>query len=65
MKLCIKIIRNEQGGYTAVCPLLPGCETRGQTCEDAKKRMDEAVKGYMAAMNNFVPDVVQQEFLEV
>ena len=61
MKLSIKIIRNEQGGFTAVCPSLPGCVSTGMSPEEAREKLDEAIRGYLAAVSNFcTPDVVQE-----
>ncbi len=65
MKVSIRITRNEQGGFTAVCPSLPGCKSSGQTREEAQQKIDDAIRGYLAAMSNFVPDNVQHEVVEV
>jgi predicted RNase H-like HicB family nuclease len=64
MRVCIKIIRNEQGGYTAMCTSLPGCVSRGKTREEAKENLDKAIRGYVAAVGNFVPERVLHEVLE-
>lgn len=65
MKLCVKIYRSEQGGYIAECPSLPGCKTYGQTREEAQQRIDEAIRGYIAAMSDFVPENLEREIVEV
>ena len=65
MKLCIRIVRDEQGRYLAACPSLPGCVGRGSTRDDAQKKLDEAIRGYIAAVNNFVPEHLVQEVVEV
>lgn len=65
MKLSIRIIVNEHGTYVATCPSLPGCTTQGQTREEAQQKIDEAIRGYIAALSNFVPDNVQHEVVEV
>ena len=64
MKLTVRIFDNGQGGYTATCPSLPGCCCRGTTREEARERLDEAIRGYIAAVNNFVPENVVQELVE-
>ncbi|MCY2923839.1 MAG: type II toxin-antitoxin system HicB family antitoxin [Planctomycetota bacterium] len=64
MKLCVRIIRSEQGEYVAMCPSLPGCTSRGWTQEEAAGRLDEAIRGYVAAVNNFVPDQVEHQVVE-
>lgn len=64
MKLAVRIYMNEQGSFTAICPSLPGCCCRGTTHDEARSKIDEAVRGYIAAVNNFVPEMVVQETVE-
>ncbi len=64
MKVPIRVKENTRGGYTASCPDLPGCFSQGQTQKEACDRLDEAIRGYMAALNNFVPDKVDHEVVE-
>ncbi|MFW6133921.1 MAG: type II toxin-antitoxin system HicB family antitoxin [Planctomycetota bacterium] len=45
----------------ATCPSLPGCQSRGATREEAEHNLEEAIRGYMAAVNNFVPEHVDHE----
>jgi antitoxin HicB len=65
MKLTVRIFDDERGGFVATCPSLPGCCCRGRTREDAKREIDEAIRGYLAAVGNFVPETVVQDLLEV
>ena len=65
MRLTIKIKTNIKGGYTAMCPSLPGCMSCGETRDEAQKKLDEAIRGYVAALNNSVPDTMENEFVEV
>ena len=65
MKLSIRITQNEQGGFIASCPSLPGCTSRGETKDQAKDKLDEAIRGYIAAMSNCVAENVHHELLEV
>ena len=55
MKLYVKIWRNDSGEYVAACPSLPGCITTGRTSEEAKERLEDAIRGYLASVNKFVP----------
>ena len=64
MKLAVRIFVNGEGGFTAVCPSLPGCSCRGATQDEARARIDEAIRGYIAAVNNFVPENVTPEYVE-
>ena len=61
MKLRIHIVENDAGGFTAVCPALPGCTSRGETPRQAEDRLDDAIRGYIAAMGNFVPEHLDHE----
>ncbi len=64
MKVCVRIRHNEHGGYTAVCPSLPGCVSFGETREQAEQRLEEAIRGYIAAVSNFVPERLTHEVVE-
>ena len=66
MKLSIRITTNRQGGYTAICPSLPGCMSRGDTRDEARKNIDQAICGYLAALGDFFPEqfVRQAEVIE-
>lgn len=37
----------EEGGYTVTVPALPGCLSEGDTFEEAKKNIQEAVELYL------------------
>ncbi len=65
MKLSVRIVADEKGGYTAICPTLPGCMSRGSTRQEARDKLDEAIRGYFAAVNNFVPEHLPPEVIEV
>ena len=64
MKLSIRITADDRGGFTAVCPSLPGCISKGDSREEARQRLDEAIRGYFAALNNFVPEHLPSEVVE-
>jgi len=64
MTLHIKISHSENGGFTAACPSLPGCWSRGQTREEARRKIGEAILGYVASVNNFVPDNLMNRLIE-
>ncbi len=38
----------EDGGFTALVPALPGCISEGDTEEDALKNIQEAIELYLA-----------------
>ena len=64
MKLRVRILSNEKGTYTAVCTSLPGCTCEAATREAAREKLDEAIRGYIAAVSNFVPENLVQEVVE-
>lgn len=47
----IKIVLDEQeeGGFTASVPSLPGCISEGETAEDALRNIKEAIELYLDA----------------
>ena len=49
MKLTIVLEPQEEGGFTAYVPSLPGCISEGDTKEDAIKNIKEAVELYLEA----------------
>jgi predicted RNase H-like HicB family nuclease len=38
------------GGYTVVVPFLPGCISEGDTFEDAKSNITEAITAYLESL---------------
>ncbi len=42
LKYSISIIPEEQGGFTALIPDLPGCMTQGETIEEVVINIEEA-----------------------
>ncbi len=45
MKLKAVVHEAEEGGYWAEVPAIPGCATQGETLEELKKNLHEAVEG--------------------
>ena len=39
----------EEGGFWAEVPALPGCVTQGETMEELKRNLTEAVEGWLLA----------------
>lgn len=52
MKLTIVLEPQEEGGFTAYVPSLPGCISEGETKEEAVKNIKEAIELYMEADTN-------------
>jgi len=60
MKLCIRVRQNVTGVFIASCPSLPGCISCGQTELQAREKLQEAILGYLASVNDFVPSEIQE-----
>jgi len=63
MKIAVKIIKDQDGKYRASCPALPGCCVRGDSYDDAKNRIDEAVRGYLGSLNVALPKETDRDLL--
>jgi predicted RNase H-like HicB family nuclease len=48
----VLIYPGEDGYWVAECPSLPGCISQGQTKEEAITNIREAIKGYVAALED-------------
>ena len=42
----------EEGGYTVYVPALPGCVTEGDTLEEAKRMIAEAMELYLESLRD-------------
>lgn len=40
----------EEGGYVAFCPALPGLVTEGDTYDEVRTRVEEAIAGYLESL---------------
>jgi len=44
------IDREEDGGYHAFCPALPGCHTQGDTYDEVIENIKDAIKLYLESL---------------
>jgi predicted RNase H-like HicB family nuclease len=44
MRFPVVIYREETGGFSLVCPSLPGCHSQGETLEEALSNIREAIE---------------------
>jgi len=51
----------EEGGYVASVPSLPGCLTQGDTFEESVKMVKDAIKGYLAVLNEEKQEVPKEK----
>jgi len=43
MRFPVVIYREETGGFSVVCPSLPGCHSQGETLDEALANVREAI----------------------
>ena len=47
MRLKVVFEPSEEGGYTVVVPALPGCISEGDTLEEARRNIREAIELFL------------------
>jgi predicted RNase H-like HicB family nuclease len=47
MRLKVVFEPSDEGGYTAYVPALPGCVSEGDTLDEARENIREAIELYM------------------
>jgi predicted RNase H-like HicB family nuclease len=52
----------EDGYWLAECPSLPGCVSQGATKEEATQNIREAIRGYIAALEDDGLPVPEERF---
>jgi predicted RNase H-like HicB family nuclease len=46
------ILEKDDDGYYAYCPELPGCQSEGDTLEEVKTNIQEAVELYLETLDD-------------
>jgi predicted RNase H-like HicB family nuclease len=64
MKLKV-IVHEEDGGYWAEVPALPGCATQGETFEELLANLYEAVEVWLDEQAGPVPEGGEARVLEI
>ena len=65
MKLKVIVHDDEEGGYWAEVPALPGCATQGETFEELLANLYEAVEGCLAVDIAVSPSLATGRILEI
>lgn len=60
MKYKILLEKSEEG-YSVSCPGLPGCWSQGETEEEALENIQDAIKEYLAAIEEMFGDADVRE----
>ena len=63
MKLTIILEPQEEGGFTAYVPSLPGCISQGETKEESVKNIKEAIELYLEADTNEIIDFTGEKVI--
>jgi predicted RNase H-like HicB family nuclease len=48
------VLHESEEGFSVSCPGLPGCWSQGATEEEALENIQDAIKEYLAAINDLV-----------
>lgn len=72
MKFTVILEPEEVGGYSVVCPALPGCASQGETLEEALANIREAILGVLTVRRKHgmsaaveTPEAVAEEIKRV
>lgn len=64
-RFTIVIEAAEEGGYHAWCPALTGCHSQGETLEEAKRNIIEAIQCHLESIlkEGKIPPAEREEFV--
>jgi len=68
MRYTVILQKEEDGGYVATVPVLPGCVSQGDTRDEALKNIEEAIEVYVEdvrAAGENVPIEDERTFVDV
>ena len=65
MKIKVIVHEAEEGGYWAEVPAIPGCATQGETMEELKTNLQEAIQGCLSVEVAEPKPGGREEFLEL
>lgn len=65
MKIAVSLTRESPEAWRAWVPELPGCAARGKSQQDVERKIDQAIRGYLASWN--IPELedLEEEMVEV
>lgn len=65
MILKVLIHSAEEGGYWAEVPALPGCVSQGETVEEVRANVREAIEGWLLAEDSSIHADTTDQVIEV
>ena len=61
LKYTVLFEKAEEGGYVAYVPLLPGCMTQGETFEEVKDNIKDAIYGYLEVLREDGDEIPREQ----
>ena len=65
MTLKVLIHKAEEGGYWAEAPALPGCVSQGETMDEVRTNIREAIEGWLLAEEGAAQTGTADQVLDV
>lgn len=59
------VLQKSEEGYSVSCPGLPGCWSQGITETEALENIQDAIREYLAAVNDLLQETPEAEVREV
>lgn len=59
------VLQKSEEGYSVSCPGLPGCGSQGATEAEAVENIQDAIREYLAAVNDLLQETLEAEVREV
>ncbi len=59
------VLQKSEEGYSVSCPGLPGCWSQGTTEAEAMENIQDAIREYLAAVEELLQDMPDAEVREV
>ena len=59
------VLQKSEEGYSVSCPGLPGCWSQGSTEAEALENIQDAIREYLAAVEDLLEDTPDAEIREV
>ncbi len=65
MKFVVSMVQESPDRWRAWVPELPGCAARGKSQQEVTRKIDQAIRGYLASWDVAVPSDLEEELVEV
>jgi predicted RNase H-like HicB family nuclease len=65
MKLKVLVHSAEEGGFWGEVPALPGCVSQGETIEELRVNIREAIEGWLMVEDDAAPIAAEDQVIEI